>query len=145
MKPMGEKDLTEKILEDYDDVFADIMNGLLFNGEQIINPQNLENASVHSQYKAEGNKLHEQERDTAKYWNGPRRIRLAVLGFENQTATDSLMPVRVFSYSGASQLLCFSFGAGYYLEDGTDCRLMLQAADGRMYEDKKIRKVQREA
>ena len=99
---MGEKDLTEKILEDYDDVFADIMNGLLFHGEQIIKPQSLENASVHSQYKAEGSKLHEQERDTAKYWNGPRRIRLAVLGIENQTVSDPLMPVRVFSYDGAS-------------------------------------------
>ena len=27
---MGEKDITEKILADYNDVFADIMNGLLF-------------------------------------------------------------------------------------------------------------------
>lgn len=30
---MGEKDITEKILEDYNDVFADIINGLLFQGE----------------------------------------------------------------------------------------------------------------
>ena len=29
---MAEKDLTEKILEDYPDVFADIVNGLLFDG-----------------------------------------------------------------------------------------------------------------
>ena len=29
---MGEKDITEKILEDYNDVFADIINGLLFQG-----------------------------------------------------------------------------------------------------------------
>ena len=29
---MGEKDITEKILADYNDVFADIMNGLLFAG-----------------------------------------------------------------------------------------------------------------
>ena len=28
---MGEKDITEKILEDYNDVFADIINGLVFN------------------------------------------------------------------------------------------------------------------
>ena len=33
---MGEKDITEKILADYNDVFADIMNGLLFAGEQKI-------------------------------------------------------------------------------------------------------------
>ena len=33
---MGELDITEKILESYNDVFADIVNVLLFNGEQII-------------------------------------------------------------------------------------------------------------
>ena len=33
---MGEKDITEKILEDYNDVFADIINGLLFQGEQSV-------------------------------------------------------------------------------------------------------------
>lgn len=30
---MARKDLTEKILEDYPDVFADIFNTLVFNGE----------------------------------------------------------------------------------------------------------------
>ena len=50
---MGEKDITEKILADYNDVFADIMNGLLFAGEQRILPETLENTSIHSQYKAE--------------------------------------------------------------------------------------------
>jgi len=33
---MGEKDITEKILEDHNDVFADIINGLVFAGEQNI-------------------------------------------------------------------------------------------------------------
>lgn len=99
---MGEKDLTEKILEDYNDVFADIINGLIFQGEQVIRPEKLENASVHSLYKAEGTKMHEQERDTAKYWNGSERIRLAILGVENQTAIDPMMPVRVIGYDGAS-------------------------------------------
>ena len=27
---MGQKDITEKLLEDYNDVFADIINGLIF-------------------------------------------------------------------------------------------------------------------
>ena len=53
-KPMGEKDITEKILEDYNDVFADIINGLLFDGVQEIKPEALENTNVHAQYKAEG-------------------------------------------------------------------------------------------
>ena len=30
---MGSKDITEKTLEAYNDVFADIINVLLFNGE----------------------------------------------------------------------------------------------------------------
>ena len=33
---MGIKDLTEKILEDYNDIFADIVNVLVFKGKQRI-------------------------------------------------------------------------------------------------------------
>lgn len=33
---MGEKDITEKILADYNDVFADIVNVLLFGGKTIV-------------------------------------------------------------------------------------------------------------
>jgi len=36
---MGQKDIAEKILEDYNDVFADIINGLLFDGVQEIKPE----------------------------------------------------------------------------------------------------------
>ena len=34
---MGEKDVTEKTLEMYNDVFADIANGFLFRGKEVIN------------------------------------------------------------------------------------------------------------
>ena len=33
---MGQKDSSEKLLEDYSDVFADIVNVLLFHGERKI-------------------------------------------------------------------------------------------------------------
>lgn len=33
---MGEKDLSEKILEDYNDVFADIINALIFEGKDVV-------------------------------------------------------------------------------------------------------------
>ena len=59
---MGEKDTTEKILADYNDVFADIINGLVFKGEQKVTPESLENISTRSVYKGRKNKLHEQER-----------------------------------------------------------------------------------
>ena len=63
---MGEKDLTEKILEDYNDVFADIINAFVFEGKDVVHPDSLRNSSVHSQYKASDQKLHELERDVAK-------------------------------------------------------------------------------
>ena len=40
---MGEQDSTEKVLEDYNDVFADIVNGLLFYGKEIIHEDQLVN------------------------------------------------------------------------------------------------------
>ena len=97
---MGEKDAAEKTLESYNDVFADIVNGLLFNGKQVVKENELKAESENSIYKADG-KLHEQERDVAKYWkNG--EIRIALYGLENQTSIDSDMPIRVLSYDGAA-------------------------------------------
>ena len=100
-QPMGEKDITEKILEDYNDVFADIINGLIFNGEQRILPESLENTQVHSQYKAEDGKVHELERDVAKYWKD-KKVELAICGIENQSSVEKNMPFRIIGYDGAS-------------------------------------------
>ena len=98
---MGEKDITEKILEDYNDVFADIINGLLFQGEQRVLPEALENISVHSQYKADDEKIHELERDVAKYWK-EEEVQLAVCGIENQSKIEKNMPFRIIGYDGAA-------------------------------------------
>ena len=38
---MAEKDITEKVLEAYNDVFADIVNVLLFNGKEILKAEEL--------------------------------------------------------------------------------------------------------
>ena len=45
---MGEKDITEKILEDHNDVFADIINGLLFDGVQEISGKYNRSCTVQS-------------------------------------------------------------------------------------------------
>ncbi len=97
---MAEKDITEKNLEALNDVFADIVNVLLFKGEEVIKEKELEADTTKSMFKADG-KIHEQERDVSKFWkNG--EIRISILGIENQTAQDSDMPLRVISYDGAS-------------------------------------------
>ena len=92
--------MTEKTLESYNDVFADIVNVLLFKGKRLIGEDDLTPESLRSIYKADG-KLHEQERDVAKRWQ-KGNVRIAILGFENQTEADADMPLRVISYDGAA-------------------------------------------
>ena len=100
---MGQKDITQKNFEAYNDVFSDIVNGTLFDGREVIKPEALVDAIAKSQYKADDNVIHEQERDVAKYWTDKNcYIRLALLGFENQLAIDMDMPLRVMGYDGSS-------------------------------------------
>ena len=100
---MGQKDITQKNFEAYNDVFSDIVNGTLFDGREVIKPEALVDATAKSQYKADDNVIHEQERDVAKYWMDKNcYIRLALLGVENQLAIDTDMPLRVMGYDGSS-------------------------------------------
>lgn len=104
---MGQKDKAEKLLEDYNDVFADIVNVLLFNGKNTVCPEVLEETKVRSQYKADDDELHEMERDVAKYWKD-KEVTIALYGVENQSKAEKVMPLRILGYDGAayrSQLL----------------------------------------
>ncbi len=113
---MGEKDITEKLLEEHNDVFADIVNVLLFDGKKVVKEESLSNAGNISQYKIE-NEIHEQERDVSKVWTQSREevkrnnsvgdeperedVVIAMYGLENQTEIDKEMPFRVIGYDGA--------------------------------------------
>ena len=48
---MGEKDITQKNFESYNDVVADIVNGSLFDGKERIKADSLVDAQPFSQYK----------------------------------------------------------------------------------------------
>ena len=50
---MTEKDVVSKTLESYPDVFADIINGFLFGGKQLVSPDDLIPANIASQYKSD--------------------------------------------------------------------------------------------
>ena len=112
---MGQKDITEKLLEDYNDVFADIINGLIFKGEQRILPESLENAKVHSQYKAEDGKVHELERDVIKYWK-EKKVELAICGIENQSN------VKNICRSALSDMMVLHIAASYWRAEKRSCR-----------------------
>ena len=51
---MAEKDVTEKILESYNDVFADIVNVLLFGGRQVVAPDELEDQAPRASVRLAG-------------------------------------------------------------------------------------------
>lgn len=93
---MGTKDTSEKYLESFNDVFADIYNVLLF-GEEVIQPDTLRNGSTEMTYKAENSKIRSQSRDFQKNYNNSN-IQIASLGIENQSAIDRDMPIRVMGY-----------------------------------------------
>ena len=102
---MAEKDITEKTLISLNDVFADVVNGLLFHGEQLLKEDMLEDVPVISSYK-DGQKIRSQERDVAKFWIDHKdervKVRIAFLGIENQTAYDRDMVFRILNYDAAA-------------------------------------------
>ena len=75
-------------MESFNDVFA-----------EIVGADELEEGAPGSSYKADG-KIHEQQRDVLKRLKDGD-IRIACIGFENQSAPDPDMPLRVIGYDGA--------------------------------------------
>ncbi len=93
---MGEKDLSTKYLEAYNDVFADIFNVLVFH-EDYIEDTLLIDGPTETQYKAETGDLHAHHRDCIKYYQDTR-LACVLLGIENQVTVDETMPVRMMGY-----------------------------------------------
>ena len=98
---LKEKDIVEKSLEDYDDVFADIVNGLLFEGENTIDPDGLVEQHPASYYRSHGKGINTLERDVLKSWH-QNLINVAVIGIENQSTAHPYMPIRVIGYDGSA-------------------------------------------
>lgn len=91
---MGEKDSCEKLLEDYADVFADIINVLVFHGERLLKEEHIVPGPTASIYKDETQGLRPQIRDVMKY-NKKEQSVFSVIGLENQSTADPDMVFRV--------------------------------------------------
>lgn len=95
------KDILEKTLIDQNDVFADICDTLLFDGEPVIANDSLVDAQTSSFYKADG-VIRSQERDVVKHVKDMNAaICIAKIGCENQTGYDSQLPLRIIGYDGS--------------------------------------------
>ena len=98
---MKEKDITEKKLLSYNDVFADVINGTIFEGQEIVRSEDLTDANPVTQFKDDKNTHREQIRDVAKLWE-KKGVIFSFIGIENQTSLDRDMILRVISYDGAT-------------------------------------------
>lgn len=97
---MQEKDIAEKEFVSHNDVFADIVNGFLFHGRQVVDPDDLGPASCRGYYIEKG-KLHETVRDVARTVEKSGLV-VSLVGIENQSASDRYMPIRVGCYDFSS-------------------------------------------
>ncbi len=98
---MAEKDLVEKKLEDHNDVFADILNTLLFK-KRVLKENKLWSGPTESIYKSDKGRLQDQRRDTFKSYRDGVCLVIASFGIENQSDYDRTLPVRILGYDSAS-------------------------------------------
>ncbi len=94
---MGQKDITEKQLEEFNDVFADIYNVLVFE-KNVINENQLQDGATESRYKDDDGMNRDQRRDVMKTYLDEYRMELAFVGIDNQTTVDRYIPVRILGY-----------------------------------------------
>lgn len=94
---MAEKDLSAKKLEDYNEVFADIYNTLLFR-KQVLLPERLKSGPTESVYKTDSKRFHSQGRDILKRYHNQTNLMISSFGIENQAYHDKTMPIRIMRY-----------------------------------------------
>ncbi|MCR5756030.1 MAG: transposase, partial [Acetatifactor sp.] len=102
---MGEKDLTQKVLESFPDVFADCVNALLYESEEMASSDYLRSdslviASTESIYRIPGKPLQNQFEDIGMYEMDGKNI-VCLYMIENQTTVDRKMILRKLGYEGA--------------------------------------------
>lgn len=100
MRQKESKDVTEKNLESFPDVAADILNVLIHKGKQAVRAECLYPAPTETAYAAPGSVLRSQMEDLSKYEMQDGKIRVQYL-LANQSEPDSRMVLRRAGYVGA--------------------------------------------
>ena len=98
---MGEKDHTQKMLMGCRDVFAELINVLVYSGEKIVNEADLLAGPTESLYIEADKQTHQQLRDCSMYELHNGEIH-ALYNLENQSTIDAYMPLRCAGYDGAA-------------------------------------------
>lgn len=96
---MGQKDLTQKNLECFPDVFADIINALLYGGEKVLSPENIKPAPTETIYFSKQGKLRNQFHDVSRYEMHGSKIWIQYV-LENEVSPDKRLVLRKAGYEG---------------------------------------------
>lgn len=102
---MGQQDLSSKVLESHNEIFANIFNTFVFGGKPILEPEYLQDEPTENVFLDNDGNYRNNLRDVFKTYNvagDGMPVRLAYLGIENQTAIDKAMVVRTLSYTANS-------------------------------------------
>lgn len=98
---MMKKDVPKKRLEDYNDVYADIFNALLFRGRRVLEEEYLVPLPTETFVRKLNGNLRQGNRDVRKADKRSGRYRL-ICGEENQEHRENTMPQRVMGYDYAA-------------------------------------------
>lgn len=96
-----ERDIAEKQLEEYSEVFADIVNALVFEGRMVCQAENLVSLPTESYHRSESGKLRQRNRDVIKQDERNGTVFL-IVGLENQDSYDNTMVIRTMGYDFGS-------------------------------------------
>lgn len=94
------KDVTQKNLEGFPNVAADILNTFIHGGKQVVKAGNLYPAPTETEYAPSGSVLRNQLEDISKYEMRKGKIRVQYL-LANQSGSDEGMILRKAGYVGA--------------------------------------------
>ncbi|MCM1542860.1 MAG: Rpn family recombination-promoting nuclease/putative transposase [Blautia sp.] len=97
---IGGYDIPQKELESYPDVFADILNALVYGGERVIDLQHLRQAETETRYRDQERRLRNQYEDLGKYETDREGNAKILYLLSNQSRTDSRMLLRKCGYVG---------------------------------------------
>ena len=87
---MGQEDVYESDYLENAEIFADLVNGILYHGEQVVKPEELQEQDGELR-SILGETVKKTIRDKVKLWNGAV---IAVFAVENQTKVDYHMVIR---------------------------------------------------
>lgn len=97
---MAKQDISSKIMLSHNDVFSDIINGLIFE-KHYIDENKLKDVIPESAYEDFDGNLRSMQRDLLKEYGEGRDANyfaIAEFGIGNQTTVDPTIPVRVMGY-----------------------------------------------